>query len=118
MEISGPITTVHDKHICCELIAVARIGLSTSRRLSDRSRSAGVVLGNNPIRLRRMSGRARTQSFCRASLGPFMQATEAECRMEARITLKEWKAKQGMENLKRILKKSQLGMLLVGLNRN
>jgi hypothetical protein len=48
MGISGPITTVHDKHICCELIAVAKIGLSTSRRLSDRSRSAAVVLRNLP----------------------------------------------------------------------
>jgi hypothetical protein len=54
MGISGPITTVHDKHICCELIAVARIGLATSRWLSDRSRSAGVVLGNHPISVRRI----------------------------------------------------------------
>jgi hypothetical protein len=49
MGISGPITTVHDKHNCCELIAVARIGLATSRWLSERGRSAGVVLGNHPI---------------------------------------------------------------------
>ena len=61
MGISGPITTVHDKHICCELIAVPRIGLSTSRRLSDRSRSAGVVLGNHPISV--MPNRKAHQSY-------------------------------------------------------
>jgi hypothetical protein len=49
MRISGPITTVHDEHICHELAAVARIGLSTKRWLSDKSRSAAVVLGNHPI---------------------------------------------------------------------
>jgi hypothetical protein len=49
MRIWGPITTVHNEHICHELAAVARIGLSTKRWLSDKSRSAAVVLGNHPI---------------------------------------------------------------------
>jgi hypothetical protein len=49
MGISGPITTVHDKHLCYDLAAVVRIGLVTRRWLSDRSRSAAVVLGNHPI---------------------------------------------------------------------
>ena len=49
MWISGPITTVHDEHICHELIAVARISLATRRWLSETSRSAAVVLGNHPI---------------------------------------------------------------------
>jgi hypothetical protein len=49
MRISGPITTVHNEHICHELAAVARIGLATNRWLSDKSRSAAVVLGNHPI---------------------------------------------------------------------
>jgi hypothetical protein len=31
------------------MAAVARIGLSTKRWLSDKSRSAAVVLGNHPI---------------------------------------------------------------------
>jgi len=52
MWISGPITTVHDEHICHELTAVARISLATRRWLSDRSRSAAVVLGNHPISVR------------------------------------------------------------------
>ena len=52
MWISGPITTVHDEHICHELTAVARIRLVTRRWLSDRSRSAAVVLGNHPISVR------------------------------------------------------------------
>jgi hypothetical protein len=49
MRISGLITTVHNEHICHEMAAVARIGLSTKRWLSDKSRSAAVVLGNHPI---------------------------------------------------------------------
>jgi hypothetical protein len=49
MRISGPITTIHNEHICHELAAVARIGLATNRWLSDKSRSAAVVLGNHPI---------------------------------------------------------------------
>jgi hypothetical protein len=49
MRISGPITTVHNEHICHELAAVVRIGLPTKRWLSDKSRSAAVVLGNHPI---------------------------------------------------------------------
>jgi hypothetical protein len=63
MWISGPITTVHDEHICHELTAVARIGLATWRWLSDRSRSTAVVLGNHPISVRRMTGKARTTSI-------------------------------------------------------
>jgi len=49
MGISGPITTVHDKHLWRELTAVACISLATRRWLSDRSRIATVVLGNHPI---------------------------------------------------------------------
>jgi hypothetical protein len=49
MWISGPITTVHDEHICHELTAVARINLATRRWLSETSRSAAVVLGNHLI---------------------------------------------------------------------
>jgi hypothetical protein len=56
MWISGPITTVHDEHICHELTAVARISLATRRWLSDRSRSAAVVLGNHPISVRLLKG--------------------------------------------------------------
>jgi hypothetical protein len=52
MGISGPITTAQDKHLCHELTAVTRIALATRRWLSDRSRSAAVVLGNHPIRVR------------------------------------------------------------------
>jgi precorrin isomerase len=43
------ITTVQDKHLCYEQTAVTRIALATRRWLSDRSRSAVVVLGNHPI---------------------------------------------------------------------
>jgi hypothetical protein len=53
MRISGPITTVYTEHICHELTVVARVGLATSRWLSDRGRSAGVVLGNHPISVSR-----------------------------------------------------------------
>jgi hypothetical protein len=49
MWISGPITTVHDVHICHELAAVAKVGLAIRRWLSDKSRCAAVVLGNHPI---------------------------------------------------------------------
>jgi hypothetical protein len=45
----GPISTVYDEHICHELAAVARVGLATRRWLSDKCRSAAVVLGNHPI---------------------------------------------------------------------
>lgn len=54
MWISGPITTVHIEHICHALAAVARVGLATRRWLSDKSRSAAVVLGHHPISVRRM----------------------------------------------------------------
>jgi hypothetical protein len=49
MGISGPISTVHYEHICRELAAVTMNGLATRGWLSDRSRSAAVVLGNHPI---------------------------------------------------------------------
>jgi hypothetical protein len=49
MWILGPITTVQDEPIFHELAAMARIGLATRRWLSDKSRSAAVVLGNHPI---------------------------------------------------------------------
>ena len=52
MWISGPITTVHNVRICHELAAVARVGLATRRWLSDKSRSAAVVLGNHPMSVR------------------------------------------------------------------
>jgi hypothetical protein len=52
MWISGPITTVHDERISYELTAVARIRLETWRWLSDRRRSAAVVLGNHPFSVR------------------------------------------------------------------
>jgi hypothetical protein len=54
MRISGQITTVQNEHICLELAAVAKIGLSTKRWLSDKSRSAAVVLGNHTISVRKM----------------------------------------------------------------
>ena len=47
--IMGPITTVHNEHFCSELAAVARVGLVARRWLSDKNRSAAVVLGNHPI---------------------------------------------------------------------
>jgi len=56
MWLSGPITTVHYGHICQELAAVARVGLTTRRWLSDKSRSAAMVLGNHPISVRRIKG--------------------------------------------------------------
>jgi hypothetical protein len=59
MWISGLITTVHGEHICHELTAVARFGLARRRWLSDRSRSAAVVLGNHPISV----GRAAVDRF-------------------------------------------------------
>ena len=49
MWISGPVTTVHYEHICHDLAAVAMVGLATRRWLSDKSRSAAVVLGNHQI---------------------------------------------------------------------
>jgi hypothetical protein len=52
MGISGPITTFYDEHICHELTVVDRVGLETRGGLSDRNRSAGVVLGNHPISVR------------------------------------------------------------------
>jgi hypothetical protein len=55
MGISGPITTVHDKHLCYDLAVVARVGLATRRWLSDRSRSAAAVLGNHPISVGRFT---------------------------------------------------------------
>ena len=51
--ITGPITTVRNEHFCSELAAVARVGLVTRRWLSDKNRSAAVVLGNHPISVRR-----------------------------------------------------------------
>jgi hypothetical protein len=56
MWISGPKATVHEEYICHELTAVAKIGLATSRWLSERTRSAGVALGNHPIRVRPPEG--------------------------------------------------------------
>jgi hypothetical protein len=50
--ITGPITTVHSEHFCSELAAVARVGLVARRWLSDKNRSAAVVLGNHPISVR------------------------------------------------------------------
>ena len=50
--ITGPITIVRSKHFCGELAAVARVGLVTRRWLSDKNRSAAVVLGNHPISVR------------------------------------------------------------------
>jgi len=54
MWISGPITTVHDEHICHIIAAVAWIGLETvgleiERGLSDKCRSAAGVLGSQPL---------------------------------------------------------------------
>jgi|688.fasta_scaffold86698_6 hypothetical protein len=63
MWISGPITTVHTEHIYHELTAVARVGLATSRWLSDRSRSDAVVLGNHPISVRWSKTAAITIAF-------------------------------------------------------
>jgi hypothetical protein len=54
MWISGPITTVLNEHICHELAVVARVDLATRRWLSDKSRSAAVVLGNHPISVGRI----------------------------------------------------------------
>ena len=55
MWISGPIFTVHYGNICQELAAVARVGLATNKWLSDKSRSAAVVLGNHPISVQRIA---------------------------------------------------------------
>jgi hypothetical protein len=52
--IMGPITTVHNEHFCSELAAVARVGLVARRWLSDKNRSAAVVLGNHPISVGRI----------------------------------------------------------------
>jgi len=46
--IPGPITTVHDEHPYRELTVAAKIRLTSKRWISDRSRSAAVVLGNHP----------------------------------------------------------------------
>jgi hypothetical protein len=62
MRISGPITTVHNEHICHELAAVARIRLAKKRWLSDKSRSAAVVLGNHPISVGRTTKHANESS--------------------------------------------------------
>jgi len=52
MWIPGPITTVHNEHFFRELAAVARVGLIIRRWLSDKNRSAAVVLGNHPYSVR------------------------------------------------------------------
>jgi hypothetical protein len=65
MWISGPITTVYDEHICHELAAVARVGLVTRRWLSDKSRSAAMALGNNPISLGRGEYRCNLKNSIR-----------------------------------------------------
>jgi len=52
MGISGPIATVHNKHLCHELAALTRIALATRSWLSDRSWIATVVLGNHPLSVR------------------------------------------------------------------
>ena len=64
MWISGPITTVHDEHLCHVMAAVARVGLETvgletggletvgleiERGLSEKCRSAAGVFGIHPI---------------------------------------------------------------------
>jgi hypothetical protein len=90
MWISGPITTVQDEHICDELAAVARVGLSTRRWLSDKSRNAAVVLGNHPISV----GKMQTAVFAspwtervRSAAGatPFLGG-----RSEAMVRSKRW----------------------------
>ena len=50
----GPITTVHGEHPYRELTAAAKIRLTSKRWISDRSRSAAVVLGNHPYCVGRM----------------------------------------------------------------
>jgi hypothetical protein len=66
--IPGPITTVHGEHPYRELTVAAKIRLTTKRWISDRSRSAAVVLGNHPISVRRIAlVRLRTFAFKRAS---------------------------------------------------
>jgi hypothetical protein len=62
MWIPGPITTVHNEHSCRELVAVARIGLITRRWLSDKNRSAAVVLGNHPNSVGETVGRTKRQN--------------------------------------------------------
>ena len=72
MWISGPITTVHDEHICHVMAAVARVGLETvgletvdletvgleiERGLSEKCRSAAGVLGIHPICVNRSLSR-------------------------------------------------------------
>lgn len=56
MWIAGPITTVHDEHICHVMAAVARVGFATRRWLSDKCRSAAGVLGKHPISVSEMGG--------------------------------------------------------------
>jgi len=51
--IPGPITTVHDELTYRKLTAAAKICLTSKRWISDRSRSAAVVLGNHSISVRR-----------------------------------------------------------------
>jgi hypothetical protein len=58
MWISGPLTTVHHERICRELAAVGRIGVLSTRWVSDKIRSAAVVLGHHPIRAREMGAQA------------------------------------------------------------
>jgi hypothetical protein len=44
---------------------VARVGLATRRWLSDKSRSAAVVLGNHPISVMRLSRHLSSLCFSR-----------------------------------------------------
>jgi hypothetical protein len=68
MWISGPITTVHDERICHELTAVARISMAILRWISDRSRSAAVVLGNHPISVGRSKGTSASRQWIHAEI--------------------------------------------------
>jgi hypothetical protein len=49
MWIPGLITTVHDELAYRALTAAAKILSTNQRWISDRSRSAAVVIGNHPI---------------------------------------------------------------------
>jgi hypothetical protein len=80
MWISGPITTVHNEHICHELAAVARVGLGKRRWLSDKSRSAAVVLGNHPISVRRIAAKNYLSDLSPSSTDyPADNPTEDNC---------------------------------------
>jgi len=99
MWISGPITTVHDEHICHVMAAVARVGLETvgleiERGLSEKGRSA--------------AGGSRKSSNMRCTIYPYSLGGAGQWpeQLHSRINLPSFSIEQNMA-----WKKSQLPLI-------